>query len=159
MSEPTLAGILENLNQTQQAFLGFLNQAKADILYRHPADEDWTPAIVLVHIAEARQFYTGEVQKVLATPGVPMGRTVEHPARLQNIENHGQDPIDDIRRRLITSHENLVKVLSQMSDEDLQIKGEHVVSGPQTLGAFIQRFLVEHDHIHVEQVKALLAGE
>jgi len=31
--------------------------------------------------------------------------------------------------------------------------------GPQTLAEFIQRFLVGHDRVHVEQASALLTGE
>jgi uncharacterized damage-inducible protein DinB len=152
----TLTEMLNDLRQTQQAFLDILSRVDEDSLYRSPAGDSWTLAEVLVHISEARQFFTGEVQKVLATPGVKVGRTLTHPGRLQNIEDHGSDSLDTIHHKLVTSHAQMVQSLEQMAEADLQIKGNHVKYGPQTLAEFIQHFIVEHDQAHVQQATELL---
>jgi uncharacterized damage-inducible protein DinB len=157
MAGQSVAHILDSLWQTQEAFLRILDRADPDTLYRRPAEGSWTLAEVLAHITEARQFYARETQKVLETPGVEMGRTIEHPGRLQGIVDHGNDPPEALRSRLITSYERLVEVLRRMRDDDLNITGEHVKYGPQSLGEFIQHFIVEHDQEHVEQAGALLA--
>jgi uncharacterized damage-inducible protein DinB len=159
MTEPALSDVLANLHQTQQSFLEILSQASDEVLYHRPGDDDWILAEVLVHIAEARQFFAGETQKALATPGAGLGRTLDDPHRLKNVEEHGHDPPDAIRRKLIASHESLLESLAQVTDDDLQIEVEHINFGPQTLGEFIQRFMVGHDRIHVEQATALLARE
>jgi len=39
----------------------------------------------------------------------------------------------------------------------LQVVGTHVKYGQQTLGEFIQHFVVEHDQAHVKQIRALLS--
>jgi hypothetical protein len=156
MAERTLAEMLDDLRLTQQGFLDILSRADEHLLYRHPADGGWTLAETLAHIAEARQFFSQETRRVLATPGIPMGRTVEHPGRLQNIQDHGHDAPDALRSRLIVSHDDMLKTLSGMANADLQLTGEHVRYGPQTLAVFIQRFMVEHDQAHVQQAQTLL---
>jgi uncharacterized damage-inducible protein DinB len=152
----TIAEILADLRQTQQTFLEILSRAAPDKLYRRAAAESWSLAEVLVHISEARRFFTAEVQKVIVKPGLKMGRTMDHPGRLQTVKDHGSDPPDSIRRQLLISHEGLVKTLEQMTQAELQIEGNHVKYGPQTLAEFIQHFVVEHDQAHVRQATELL---
>ena len=159
MAEPTMAHLLDELRQTQEAFLDILNQANDEVLYHRPAPDSWTLAEALVHIAEARGFFAGETQKILTAPGAVFGRTTEDPHRLQNIEDHGRDTLADIRQAMIASHEAVMQALADVRDDDLQLKAEHVRLGPQTLAEVIQRFLVGHDRTHVEQARALLAGE
>jgi uncharacterized damage-inducible protein DinB len=159
MAEPTLAHLLDELRQTQEAFLDILSRANDEVLYHRPAPDSWTLAEALVHIGEARRFFAGETQKVLAAPGAKVGRTPEDPRRLQNIEDHGHDTLAEVRQEMIASHEAVIQALSGMSHDDLQLKGEHIRLGPHTLAEFIQRFLVGHDRMHVEQATALLAGE
>lgn len=155
----SLAEMLKSLQQTQEAFLRILDRASLNDLYRRPAEDAWTLAEVLAHIAEARQFYTAETQKVLETSGARMGRTADYPGRLRAIAEHGHDPPEALRSALMTSYGKLVELLQRMKDGDLQIVGEHVRYGPQSLGEFVQHFIVEHDQVHVEQAEALLAAE
>ena len=155
----TVAGILEDLRQSQQAFLDLLEQIiNDDIVYQRPTETDWTIATAIAHINEARSYYAAEVQKVLDNPGIKMGRTVEHEGRLQSINEGDQISFDDLQQGLITSHKRVVQILTGMRDDDLQLEGDHVVAGPQPLLDFIERFLVGHDQVHVEQATALLAN-
>ena len=156
MAEPDLTVMLNELAESQHAFLKLLGQANEQRLYQHPDDEGWTAAMALVHIAEARQFFAGEIQKILATPGVTVGRTMDDPHRLQTIADHGHASPADIRRKLTTSYEQIIKTLNGLSVADLTLNIEHVTLGPHTLAEFIQRFLVGHDRAHVQQVSHLL---
>src|SRR5213592_4005790 len=99
--------MLADLHESQQALLTFLDQVDDTILYRRPIAEEWTLAENLVHVAEARQFFTGEVRKVLATPRATIGRGLDHPARLQNIVEHGHAARQFISHQLISSYEQV----------------------------------------------------
>jgi uncharacterized damage-inducible protein DinB len=154
----TIPEILAEVGQTQQDFLSILDQASEDVLYRRPADEEgWTLAEVLAHITEARQFWSNDIRRIQASPGLKVGRTADHPGRLQAVREHGQDSIAAFRNRFVTGYELVVETLKGVTEEDLQIKLEHISAGPQTLGEFIQRFIVGHDRVHVEQAQRLLA--
>lgn len=151
--------MLADLHESQQTLLTFLDQADDSTLYRRPVAEEWTLAENLVHVAEARQFFTSEVHKVLATPGVTIGRGLDHPGRLQNIVEHGHAARQFIFHQLISSYEQVVHLLEQTSQDDLQRMGEHITYGPQRLSAFIQHFIIEHDQAHVKQVQTLLTQQ
>jgi uncharacterized damage-inducible protein DinB len=156
----TVAKMLAQIGQTQQAFLDILSRIDESALYRRPpGEENWTLAESLAHITEARQFWSDEVVKVLATPGAQVGRTLDHPGRQQAVKEHGHASLDALRRRFVTSYEYVVKTLSQITEQDLQLSCEHIAAGPLTVAGFIQRFLVEHDRSHVAQAQALLAEE
>src|SRR5205807_7969172 len=86
-----------------------------------------------------------------------MGRGLDHPARLQNIAEHGHAARPFLAQQLTNSYEQVVHLLEQMSQDDLQKMGTHIKYGPQTLAVFIQHFIIEHDQAHVKQVKTLLA--
>ncbi len=153
----TLSQMQAELRQSQQALLALLDKADDDTLYQRPAADEWTLAENLVHVAEARSFFTAETRKVLATPGVSMGRTIADHDRIENVRTHGHDSRSTIHNKLVTSHEQLLDLLQQMSEEDLQKTGVHVKYGPQPLAEFIDHFIVEHDQAHVKQTTALLS--
>jgi len=161
MSEQTLTEIRNDLTETQQALLDLLHQADdQNMLYQPPSDEDWTPAMVLAHISEARRFFAHQVEEVLAaTPETKVGRTADDPHRVQAIENHGQDSAEDLRGQLITSHNKLIETLNEMTDDDLKLECEHITLGSFILGDFVQRIFVGHDRAHVQQVTDLLKGQ
>jgi uncharacterized damage-inducible protein DinB len=146
--------MLADLGRSQQALLDILNGADQSTLYRRPTKDGWALAEVLVHIAEAREFFTAETRRVLAEPGVKMGRTMDHPGRIQNVKEHGGASMEVIRQRLLSSYQTVLDTLKVLSGADLQVEGEHVRFGRQTLAEFIQHFIVEHDEAHVRQARA-----
>jgi uncharacterized damage-inducible protein DinB len=153
------SAMLAEMRESQQAFLTVLDSAEPSLLYARPDPEGWTLAEVLVHIAEARTFFADETAKVIETPGAVMGRTIDHPGRLQNVAENGQNPPDLMRHKLIASHQRVAELVATLSDAQLQITGEHAKYGTQTLGHFIQHFLVENDQAHVRQAQALAGSE
>lgn len=155
-SQQSIDEMLTALRQTQQTFLELLGKVDETTLYSHSIEDSWTLAETLVHMAEARQFFAGETRRVVAAPGSKVGRTMEDEGRLSNISEHGSDPLEIIRQKLVTSHQSLLDLLSGMSDDDLQLECEHIKFGRQTLGELVQRFIVGHDQAHAEQAQMLL---
>ena len=155
----TLAEMGQALHASQQAFLEMMDRVDDETLYQQIGAENWTLAETLVHMAEARQFFVGETRKALAAPQVAIGRTVENEARLKNIEEHGRDALATIRQRMLESHTAMIALLQEINDDQLALQVEHVAYGPQSLGAFLQRFFIGHDQAHVQQAKELLGSE
>jgi uncharacterized damage-inducible protein DinB len=145
------------LRQSQQELLAILRKADDAMLYRHLIDNEWTLAENLVHIAEAREFFINETRKALISPDTTIGRTITDPHRVQNVREHGLDAREVIYDKLVASHVQLMQQLEQISDADLQQPVNHVKFGRQTLGEFIEHFIVEHDQAHVRQASLLLA--
>ena len=153
----TLEHMLADVRQSQLDLLDILSKVDERTLYTRPSENEWSIAEILVHVANAREFFTVETEKVLATPGVAMGRTIVDPERIQYVRDHAHDPADLIARQLVASHEHLVSLLERMHEDDLSIVGKHVKFGEQTLGEFIEHFIVEHDQAHVRQSTVLVS--
>ncbi|GAC1398853.1 MAG: hypothetical protein NVSMB56_13830 [Pyrinomonadaceae bacterium] len=159
MSEPmNISQMRDELRQTQREYLEILEHAShnPEILHQRSADGSWTLAEVLVHISNARGFFSGEALKVKQTPGVKMGRTKEDAGRLNYIAAHGNDALEDVHKQIIESHETMMHALSQLTDDDLKLTGDHVKFGEQTLQHFVGHFIVEHDQSHVKQARLRL---
>ena len=84
---------------------------------------------------------------------------MDDPHRLQSVDNHGQGPLEDLRRQLLASHEKIIETLGKVTNSDLKLECEHITLGMFTLRAFIQRFFVGHDKVHVQQVTELLKAK
>ena len=152
----TLAEMIADLRQSQQELLDTLAQTSEDALYRRSSEQEWSLAETFAHIAEARKFFTDETIRLLSTPHALMGRTIHDPTRLQNIIDHGNDSRAILHTHLLKSHVELLALLQWMCEEDLQVVGQHVKYGEQTLAEFVQHFLVEHDQTHSQQARKLL---
>ena len=152
----TLDETLADLQQSQQVFLAILEQVDDAALYRRPIEQEWSVAENLVHISEARQFFAAEASKALTTPGARIGRTITDPDRIQTVFEHGHDPRASILQNLMASFEQVMQTLKLLRADDLDQEVQHVKYGPQTLAAFLQHFIIEHDQTHASQVTALL---
>ena len=159
MDENLIDQILAEFEESQQAFLELLAQTDEASLYHKGDAADWSAAMVLVHIAEAREFFAGEIEKILAEPPETVGRTLDDPHRLQTIASYGQASVEEIRRRLVRSHQIMAGTVRKVTATHLKLQPVHVSYGPLTMTEFLQRFVVGHDRAHVQQVKTLLEGE
>jgi hypothetical protein len=78
--------------------------------------QEWTIAENLVHISEARQFFTAEVRQALSEPGSRVGRAFTDTGRVQNVLVHSQDSREMIAQKLAASYEQLILMLGQVDD-------------------------------------------
>jgi uncharacterized damage-inducible protein DinB len=154
----SLAAARDTLTSTQREFLEMLADAGEQDLQFRPAEGVWTLTQVLAHISEARGFFADEVRRVRQAPGSRMGRTMDNPGRLQHVREHAGDSAVALRDALQSSHRVLIETLDGLRDDDLAVEGEHVKFGRQTLGEFIQHFVVEHDQKHVAQARRCIAA-
>lgn len=153
----SLTAMREELRRSQKELLAALNQADSTSLHHLASEGVWSLAQVIAHISEARRFFIAEVLRVASSPGTRMGRTMNHPARLAAVETHAQDSSEQLGNALVASHAELMAGLDKLDDAALDIPGEHVKFGHQTLREFIAHFIVEHDQKHVQQAQRCLA--
>ena len=141
------------LSKTHQELLSTLSGANDETLHRRAAEGTWSLAEVLAHVSDARRFFIREAVRVISSPGSRMGRTIQDPGRISAVKEHGTDSASALRDALNGSHAEVMSALDKMSDADLEIPGEHVKFGRQTVGELIQHFIVEHEQKHVQQAR------
>ncbi len=154
MTDTIKRKILEQIEQTQHAFLGIINQAYENNLYQAMDDDGWTLAEVLIHMVEARTFFAGEINRIVTEGARTVGRTLDNERRLQTIEDHGRDSQTQIQQNLIASYQTVQDAINLIPGEQWDIEVTHVASGAQSLEKFVRTYIVGHDRIHVEQATA-----
>ncbi len=125
-------------------------------LYLAPGPASWSVMENLAHIREFMPYWANEVAKLVASPGQPFGRTQQDEGRLRAIREHGHDNLAAIQSALPASYAVLERVLSTLTDADLELTGVHVKFGERTLGWFIDEFIVRHLQDHIEQIRECL---
>jgi DinB superfamily len=159
-ANPKVEAIRENvqnsyveLNELIDGPLASLDTSK---LYKSPAEEEWTIMQNLAHIVEFMPYWAGEIEKLVAEPGINFGRTQQDEGRLRGISVHASDSLVEMKAVLPLSYARLDGVLGSLQESDLELTGKHVRFGEKPLGWFIEDFVTEHLSDHVEQIKRCL---
>jgi len=145
----------DELNELIDGPLAQLDPVK---LYRAPAENEWSIMQNLAHIVEILPYWANEIEKLVANPGRNFGRTQQHEGRLQAIDEHGGDSLEQIKALLPGSYGRLQEVLGNLKDSDLELTGVHVRFGEKPLDWFIEDFVTGHLIAHLEQIKGDMAA-
>src|SRR5438874_1896178 len=87
MDQPaqTLSDIQASIQHSQQELLAMLEKADEKSLYENHDQENWSFAVMLSHLTEARVYMTDHARRVLSTPGANVGRTLDEEHRIDAI--------------------------------------------------------------------------
>lgn len=127
-------------------------------LYRSPAEGEWTAMKVLAHLAEMQPYWAHQLERVVAAPGQPFGRTMEDPERIAAVEDHAQDALEPMLARLRAATAEATSILRSLDDSAWTSTGIHSRRGEMDLGAIVEFFLVGHAEEHVEQAIRAVRG-
>jgi hypothetical protein len=159
-ANPKVEAIRENARNSyaelHQLIDGPLANLDTSKLYQPPAEEEWTIMQNLAHIVEFMPYWSGEIEKLVAEPGMNFGRTQQDEGRLRGISEHEKDSLAYIKTALPGSYARLDEILGSLKESDLVLTGKHVKYGEKPLGWFIEDFVTEHLSDHVEQIKRCL---
>jgi hypothetical protein len=123
------------------------------------ATERWEAGQVWAHVAEFPDYWLNQASRIVtadpADDPVPFGRTKADADRIEAIErDRHTDPaalLARVRGSLVTVSETL----RSWPDEAWTRSGQHVVRGPMTIDAIVERFIVEHLEEHADQLDAI----
>lgn len=121
-----------------------------------PSEQEWSILQVLCHVKESMQFWLNDLTKVVKENAPQFGRTLNHPDRLQAVENTDKLKIEEVKQELKKQKDFLVHSLqTDFEDADLDIERPHVNPkfGVKPMEFLIVHFLVEHLDKHIQQIK------
>ncbi len=148
--------VTSSYNELNQLLQGRLTRLPANKLYETSIEGEWTLMESLAHVIEFMPYWGDEIVKLVAQPGQNFGRTQQDEARLQAIEDHKQDTLEEAQGALGRSYRYLDKALSTLKDSDLELTGRHPRFGEQTLAWFIKDFVTDHLTNHIAQMNRCL---
>ena len=148
--------IKENLAAERQALLGFIENLSDDDWTRPTINDPWTVRDVLAHLVGSEVSQHGLIQMWLD------GNTTMNPEFDIDRWNVGQ-----LRRRqgrsvpqllddLAVTRQETLKLLDGLSEEELDIIGEHPFSGAGTSIEQVIRGLYHHERLHLGDIRLAL---
>jgi uncharacterized damage-inducible protein DinB len=130
----------------------------AEVLYREPAEGEWSAMAALAHVAEILPYWSRQAREVAARDrdNQPFGRTHEDPDRIAAVEQHAHDRLDEVLPRLAAGLEEAAATLRAIPPEGWARTARHARRGEMTVEQAVDGFLVAHVEEHVQQIEATL---
>ena len=150
------ADSLDRLKQTARELVALLGTAKADALHREPGPDEWSPATVVGHLADAELVYSVRLRMAL-TADRPYLAAYDEQAWVRRFAELERDPRESLARWRALREAN-VRLFDSLDPTEWKLSGLHAERGEVTV-AQIAETMVKHDHDHLAQIRAGLAEE
>jgi uncharacterized damage-inducible protein DinB len=151
-AEEQIARIETNVEQ----LLREIEQLPADLLYREPTPGEWPVMSTLAHLEELLPYWAHEAAGLAASPGKPVGRTLDDPRRVEPIAAHSKDSLDAIVPRIRAALAECMHTLRSIPADRWQAVGHHAVRGEITPEQIVEAFLCNHTREHAAQIRETL---
>ncbi|HEX6779274.1 MAG TPA: DinB family protein [Ktedonobacterales bacterium] len=151
-------GFIEALSHLYGELRAALAEIPSTVFYTQPASGGWTLMEDLAHVAEMLGYWSGEIGRFQRQPGAAFGRVASNPERIRFIESHAHDSLEQITALLDQGQAAALALLRRLQPADLEISGQHVKFGEQTVRRAIQEWLIDHLNEHVQQLKEIASG-
>ncbi len=153
----TLKDMQYIVERGQASMLNTLSNTPDSSLFTKPSEKEWSIGVVLLHMAEAREYFVKEVEKAIASPDDKVGRTMKSEVRLKAIAEAEKATASraDIIKRLEESLATVTDCFMRLNDSDLErtIHHVHPKFGDMSMHDFVDHFIVEHNEIHDKQAQ------
>lgn len=152
--EPSVA--LERLKGTPRELVALLGTARADAMQRTPGDDEWSPATVVAHLADAELVYGVRIRMVV-TGDRPYLAAFDENGWVRRFAELETDAKESLARWRSLRDANL-RVLASLEPDEWRLTGMHAERGELSVTQ-IADLLVQHDRAHLAQIRAGLADE
>jgi hypothetical protein len=156
--EPSVS--LERLKSTPRELVALVGTAKAEAMHRAPDGagdtDEWSPATVLSHLADAELVYSVRIRMAL-TADRPYLAAYDEQAWVQRFSELDTDPKETLIRWRSLRDANL-RLLDSLEDAEWKLSGLHAERGEVSV-AHIADLMVNHDRAHLNQIRVGLAED
>ena len=146
---------LARLKSTPRELVALLGTATTAEL-RRTRGEEWSPAVVVSHLADAELVYSVRIRMVL-TGDRPYIAAYDEEAWVDRFAELEGDVKDTLARWRALREANL-RLLASLDDAEWTLSGMHAELGEQTVAQIADR-MAKHDADHVNQIRAGLATD
>ena len=152
--EPSVS--LERLKSTPRELVALVGTAKPEVMHRSSGDDDWSPATVLSHLADAELVYSVRIRMAL-TADRPYLAAYDEQAWVRRFAELEADPKETLVRWRALRDAN-VRVLDSLEPGEWKLSGLHAERGEVSV-AHIADLMVAHDRDHLNQIREGLSED
>jgi hypothetical protein len=146
---------LARLKSTPRELVALLATARPGEVHRSRG-EDWSPAVVVSHLADAELVYSVRLRMVL-TGDRPYIPAYDEEAWVDRFAELDGDVKETLARWRMLREANL-RLLASLDDAEWSLSGLHADHGEQSVAQIADR-MARHDADHVDQIRAGLATD
>ncbi|WAH36336.1 DinB family protein [Alicyclobacillus dauci] len=128
-------------------------KVRPEALHFKPAEDAWSVAQILAHVAEFQNFFSQDVLHVKANPGTNFGRTMANEERLNAVNLTGSETLAALLEGVNRGRQATLHMLSRLTDDDLLTEAVNPKFGTKTVDWVIEHFITEHLEKHIGQVE------
>ena len=152
--EPSVA--LDRLKSTPRELVALVGTAKADTMHRPAGDDedDWSPATVLSHFADAELVYSVRLRMAL-TADRPYLAGYDEDAWVRRFAELDADPKETLVRWRALRDANL-RLLDSLEPGEWKLTGLHAERGEVSI-AHLADLMVTSDREHLRQIRVGLS--
>ena len=123
-------------------------------------ESSWYPPELLAHVAEMVPYWMAQIERILEgyPEPVPFGRVQTDEERIAAIGRDRALPVGELFDRIADRTELAARRLGELSAEQIERRGTHPTRGEMTVGAIVERMLINHIDEHVEQLGSILGN-
>ena len=123
-------------------------------------EASWYPPELLAHLAEMVPYWMGQVERILEGYPEPVsfGRVQTDEERIAAIGRDRTLPLGELFDRIAERTEAAAGRLRELSAQQIERRGTHPTRGEMTVGAVVERMLINHIGEHVEQLRSILGS-
>ena len=144
------------LKGTARDLMALLGTAKPGELHRQADPDEWTPATVVAHLADAELVYGVRIRMVL-TGDRPYIPSYDERAWVERFSELERDVKETLARWRSLRDANL-RLFASLDEAEWKLTGIHAERGELSV-AQIAATMASHDAEHVDQIRAGLATD
>ena len=133
-----------------KSFLAAVSQLKAEDLDKAPTGE-WTPRMVVHHLAHADAYCLTRIIQVLSEPGTEIRSFSEDALASSDVLSYRTAPIESAVALFTATRAEVARLLQGATDADLSRSARHSEYGEITLETMIGLF-TDHPVGHIQQI-------
>ncbi len=151
-AQTTIDQQLQHLETTVRTLLERVRGLPDEKLYA-AAGEEWSVMKVLAHAAELLPYWARQAVDVAAREenGRPFGRTHDDPDRIDAVEGHARDRLEDVVPRIQAGLDETLRLLRGIPASGWARTAHHARRGEMSVEQIVDQFLVDHLDEHLVQ--------
>ena len=160
MADTKVQSYIDSIQTSLDNIISTVEKLPEDTIRWNPTEDEWSILQILNHVAEATDFWLGEMDNVLENPGSKWGRGLQHEGRLAAVDNPDALNVNEVIEEVKSKKAVVENRLSKVSDERLTEENPHrnfEKFGNKPVSFLIEHFLVEHTEKHYGQIQRNLS--
>ncbi|HJQ70986.1 MAG TPA: DinB family protein [Blastocatellia bacterium] len=143
---------MKELNDNRRLFERIVAQYPEPAISHRPGEHNWSIKEILGHLADIQELVLVRVSKMLAEENPPIELYDEEQENRER--DHRNDDMGVAKSNFVSTRERLIDALKGGGDSAWARTGRHPMN-PDFNVEFVVNDMLDHEHLHFEQVRLI----